>query len=161
FDLGCNQIDLNTLSSADLPRLVPRQGVQPERVCLLGAREDGEPEDAGANKPAADVKQSEEPLPPLPPPPRRRGQFVARGDELERLAEILRARPDKGAGGRASLVGLRGIGGIGKTALAMRFAEEYQADFPGGILWGDMGTNRDAGERGADISPTEILRATL
>ena len=49
----------------------------------------------------------------------------------------------------------------GKTALAMQFAVLHGGAFPGGILWGDIGTNRDAGERAADISPDEVVRSVL
>jgi hypothetical protein len=35
FDLGCNEIDLHALEQADVPRLIPRAGIQPEEVILV------------------------------------------------------------------------------------------------------------------------------
>jgi uncharacterized protein YjbI with pentapeptide repeats len=92
-----------------------------------------------------------------------RGHFSGRHDELNLLRQILATNngTEATAGICGALIGLHGIGGIGKTALAMQFAERFQQDFPGGILWGDMGTNRDVGERDADVSPNEILNFVL
>jgi uncharacterized protein YjbI with pentapeptide repeats len=96
-------------------------------------------------------------LPALPSPPIMRDLFVGREQELERLRTVLLESPQR----RAALAGIKGFGGIGKTALAMTFAGRYASSFPGGVLWGDLGTNRDTGERGADINPQGVLRSTL
>jgi len=100
-------------------------------------------------------------LPPLPAPPSFSGvSFEGRDPELERLREQL-VEPSLGAPRRAALVGLRGIGGIGKTALAMVFAERYASSFPGGVLWADLGTNNDLGERGTNTNPVQALLQVL
>ncbi|HYH99203.1 pentapeptide repeat-containing protein [Hyalangium sp.] len=100
-------------------------------------------------------------LPALPAPPSFSGMtFEGRDEELERLREHLVERSHE-APGRAAVVGLRGIGGIGKTALAMVFAERHASSFPGGILWADLGTNSDVGERGANTNPAQVLLQVL
>jgi hypothetical protein len=39
FDLGCNQLDLQSLAEADAPRLVLRRGVNPAEICFVGGGE--------------------------------------------------------------------------------------------------------------------------
>jgi nucleoside phosphorylase len=100
-------------------------------------------------------------LPPLPAPPTFPGlSFEGRDTELEHLREQL-VGPTLGAPRRAAVVGLRGIGGIGKTALAMVFAERFASSFPGGILWADLGTNNDVGERGTNTNPDQVVLEVL
>lgn len=74
----------------------------------------------------------------LPPPPKVRFHFVGRDAELVELKRILTPR-EGGPHDKPRSVVVTGIGGIGKTALAMRFAEKNLGSFPGGILWGDLG----------------------
>jgi hypothetical protein len=80
FNLGCNQIDLQALAHADVPRLMARPGIRPEEVCPI--------------KTAA-PRSMEEPCGPqikgLPalPPPRFRGHFVGRIAEMARLANLV------------------------------------------------------------------------
>ncbi|GLZ80025.1 regulatory protein AfsR [Actinorhabdospora filicis] len=64
--------------------------------------------------------------------------FVGRRDELARLAEVL------AEGGTAVVVGM---GGAGKTSLAVRAAREAAALYPDGCLFTDL--------RGADDEPRE------
>jgi nucleoside phosphorylase len=100
-------------------------------------------------------------LPALPAPPSFSGMnFEGRDEELERLSKHL-VGPSHEAPGRAAVVGLRGIGGIGKTALAMVFAERHARSFPGGILWADLGTTSDVGERGTSTNPAQVLLQVL
>jgi hypothetical protein len=57
--------------------------------------------------------------------------FVGREEDLADLHRILRER--RAAGVRpAALVGM---GGIGKTQLAVEYAYRYQAEYPGGVYW--------------------------
>lgn len=63
----------------------------------------------------------------IPPPPR---DFTGRKEELEELLEGF----DRGA----TITGLRGMGGIGKTALALVLAEKLAGRFPDGQLFIDM-----------------------
>lgn len=53
-------------------------------------------------------------------------------------------------GQRTALVGVRGMGGVGKTELAIALAQEFEAQVPGAVLWVDVG------ER-----PVAELQATL
>ena len=55
--------------------------------------------------------------------PRQATTFVGRDDDIERLAGFLRDR---------SLVTLTGVGGVGKTRLAIQVAAELVPDFPDG-----------------------------
>lgn len=63
------------------------------------------------------------PIPRIPPPPK---DFTGRGEELE---EILKAF-DRGA----TITGLRGAGGIGKTALALVLADRLRNRFSDGQI---------------------------
>ena len=79
------------------------------------------------------------PTPPIPIPipiPRPRAEkFVGRTDELDWLRQHL---VDSGV---AAIAGLRGIGGIGKTELAIAIARELEAQFEGGVVWLECGPN--------------------
>ncbi|MGX9885372.1 BTAD domain-containing putative transcriptional regulator [Streptomyces sp. NPDC002276] len=80
----------------------------------------------------------------LPPAP---GDFVGR----ERLRERLRLalRP---SGEAVALAVLSGIGGVGKTALALRFAHGIRADYPDGQLYVDL-----RGDGGQPADPADVL----
>lgn len=58
--------------------------------------------------------------------------FVDREEILGQLHEALDPRPDNPAERRATLVGAEGMG---KTAIALRFAHDSRESFPGGIWW--------------------------
>jgi predicted ATPase/class 3 adenylate cyclase/Tfp pilus assembly protein PilF len=64
--------------------------------------------------------------------PAERNDFVGRADVLRSLSAILQASP--------RLVTLTGIGGVGKTRLALQYARERLGDFPGGIYFCDLTT---------------------
>jgi tetratricopeptide (TPR) repeat protein len=59
--------------------------------------------------------------------------FVGREADLAHLAALL-----DNSGSVAILPAITGIGGIGKTQLAIEFAHCYRDRFPGGIFWLDM-----------------------
>lgn len=72
-------------------------------------------------------------LPAVPP------HFVGRGDELALLGD--------GLGGRVVVISaIDGAGGVGKTALAVRWAHQVAGRFPGGQLFADMRGFDPAGE---------------
>jgi non-specific serine/threonine protein kinase len=61
--------------------------------------------------------------------PVTRTSFVGRADELAKLARELESN---------KLVTLTGVGGSGKTRLALRIAEQLRSDFPDGVWWVDL-----------------------
>ncbi len=63
--------------------------------------------------------------PPLKPP-----HFVGRQSALEQLCSALKGKD-------SPVVALVGMGGVGKTTLAVRVAHEMRAHFDGGVLWGN------------------------
>src|SRR5690349_19515846 len=57
-------------------------------------------------------------------------EFVGRDADLERLRQLFK---ESAAGvRRAALVGM---GGVGKTQLAVEFAHRNRSDYPGGVYW--------------------------
>lgn len=54
--------------------------------------------------------------------------FVGREEVLKQVRDLLQT-PD------ARRVALTGLGGIGKTQLAVEYAHKYMADYPGGVFW--------------------------
>ena len=61
--------------------------------------------------------------------------FVGREEELERLAVTLTGEVATSA---ALLPAVAGIGGIGKTRLAIEFVHHYRNHFPAGVFWLSM-----------------------
>jgi tetratricopeptide (TPR) repeat protein len=68
------------------------------------------------------------PYPPLP-------NFVGREEELKRLATMLTGEQAEDV---ALLPAIAGIGGIGKTRLAIEFVHRYRDRFPDGVFWLSM-----------------------
>lgn len=71
----------------------------------------------------------------MPHPPLPKTNFVGREEELQRLADMLTGED---AVDVALLPAITGIGGIGKTRLAIEFVHEYRNRFPDGIFWLNM-----------------------
>jgi len=80
----------------------------------------------------------------LPPAP---GDFVGRERLWERLRLALRP-----SGEAVALAVLSGIGGVGKTALALRFAHGIRGDYPDGQLYVDL-----RGDGGRPADPADVL----
>lgn len=57
--------------------------------------------------------------------------FVGRDDELKQIAEVFA----KGQFSTERTLVLAGMGGVGKTQLAVEFAHRYGRYFPGGVFW--------------------------
>jgi tetratricopeptide (TPR) repeat protein len=70
--------------------------------------------------------------PPAPP-----AHFTGREADLTKLASMLTS------GGSIAITALQGMGGIGKTALAMKLAERIGDQYPGGVLWWSLGPSPD------------------
>jgi predicted ATPase/class 3 adenylate cyclase len=78
--------------------------------------------------------------------PRQITTFVGRTTEIERLSALVRERP---------LVTLTGVGGVGKTRLAVQVAADVAADFADGAWLCELGPVVDPG------AVWEVLAATL
>ena len=115
-----------------------------ERLLQRARRERAKP----ARRPTFPGDRAPAGKPAFPPavPPRPRGRppeictlpastadFTGREAELAHLANIL------AAGGRAGISAVTGMGGIGKTALAVEAAQRAAERFPDGMLFLDLG----------------------
>ncbi|RKE16996.1 tetratricopeptide repeat protein [Streptomyces sp. TLI_171] len=91
----------------------------------------------------------------LPPAP---GVFAGRGTALAELDSALAAsRARWGEGGPRVWV-VDGMGGIGKTALAVHWAHRARSCFPDGVLFSDLAGH---GSSGAPREPGEVLDGFL
>jgi hypothetical protein len=66
-------------------------------------------------------------------PPRPPDHFTGREADLAKFTRLLTA------GQNVAITALHGMGGIGKTSLALKLAERTRDDFPGGVLWWSLG----------------------
>jgi LuxR family transcriptional regulator, maltose regulon positive regulatory protein len=73
---------------------------------------------------------------------------------VEEIAEITQALSR--TAGQAPLVGLTGLGGMGKSALAVHAARLLSGQFSGGQVYADLGAGRDA-----PADPAEVLAGFL
>lgn len=101
-----------------------------------------------------------ESVPPRPPAPAQlpmdvRG-FVGREAEFARLDEL--AAESRAEPGTVGLATLTGTAGVGKTALALRWAHRSRSDFPDGQLYVDL---RGFDPRREPMSPDEAVRGFL
>ena len=90
----------------------------------------------------------EAPLPSLHELPEPPGDFQGRERELEELRAGMKAAT---TAGRAVISGLRGQGGIGKTALALKLAQELSEGYPDGQIYLDL--------KGASEKPVPVSEA--
>ncbi|MET7477557.1 tetratricopeptide repeat protein [Streptomyces sp. NPDC005648] len=74
-------------------------------------------------------------------------------DRSEELAALERHRSLALREERPALVAVSGLGGVGKTALALRWLRTLRPHFPGGQLYADLG----AQSPGGPASPAEVL----
>ena len=68
--------------------------------------------------------------------PSRLTSFTGRKSALEWLeTNVVSKRPESGQGTSCCIKTICGLGGCGKTSLAVEFAWSYKACFPGGVFW--------------------------
>jgi tetratricopeptide (TPR) repeat protein len=93
-------------------------------------------------------------IPPVWQIPNRNASFTGRGDELERLRDQL-------IGGSTAVVlpvALYGLGGVGKTQLALEYAHRYMADYD--VIWWVSAEQRELINPAlADLAPHLNVRA--
>ncbi|MFF2141738.1 BTAD domain-containing putative transcriptional regulator [Kitasatospora sp. NPDC058190] len=121
------------------PTLASDEQAAPAELQLRILREDASllPFGPAVPEPATDTWQAPDQLPTALP------DFTGRVEEVETLADRL-----SGAGGRAVVVSaLDGMGGVGKTSLAVHVARQARERFPDGQLFADL--------RGADHAPPD------
>ncbi|WP_167974094.1 AfsR/SARP family transcriptional regulator, partial [Lentzea indica] len=94
------------------------------------------------DNPASSVPRQ---LPPAYP------HFVGRAQELARLTETLRIRP----GEPVLISAINGIGGVGKTVLALQWAHEVAGRFPDGQLYVNL---RGFDTRAEPLDPVSVAR---
>jgi DNA-binding SARP family transcriptional activator/predicted negative regulator of RcsB-dependent stress response len=86
--------------------------------------------------------------------PRDLPDFVGRADELEHLLEVAGSRRP----GSGKIIWIEGMGGTGKTTLAIRAAHRLAAEFPDGQLYVDI-AGFAAGQR--PLEAAEVLEILL
>ena len=64
--------------------------------------------------------------------------FTGRRAQLRALNDLLAAPASSGGRGSAPIAVITGMGGVGKTALAVRWATQFRARFPDGQLYADL-----------------------
>ncbi|WP_203850721.1 AfsR/SARP family transcriptional regulator [Dactylosporangium siamense] len=102
--------------------------------------------DLALREPATVVPQQ------LPPAP---AAFTGRTGELAELTAAMRAGPDRAAG---PIAVIGGVGGAGKTWLALRWAHEHRGRFPDGRLYVNLRGFDPAGE---PLAPAAAIRSFL
>jgi hypothetical protein len=73
--------------------------------------------------------------------------FVGRGEELKDLHELLQER------GQVMIAAVSGMGGLGKTELAIQYAKQYRHEYLKGICWLQAGEEQNI--------PTQVVNFTL
>jgi WD40 repeat protein len=119
FEQGVARLKAEAFEEAGTPELLVRPGIDASRLVLVGiARE-------MASDPSLDAPF----LVPFP----RNPDFVGREDDLIRLHASLSGPGPVGI----RPAGLTGMGGIGKTQLAVEYVHRYRGSYPDGIFWID------------------------
>jgi WD40 repeat protein len=121
FEQGVARLSAEGIGEADTPELVMRAGVDASRVVLVGH----------APRPVATPAAQAPFIVPFP----RNGDFVGRDDDLTRLHTTLSGASTGPVGIRPA--GLTGMGGIGKTQLAVEYVYRHRDAYPDGIFWID------------------------
>ncbi len=113
---------MNKPPTTDKPS--PAQSVTGDQNVIIGGSADG-----------VTIITAKHEAPRVPTPFQLRapvGDFVGREDEIARLTEAMRR------GGSFAISGISGMGGIGKTELALKVADNLRDDFPDGQLFVEL-----------------------
>jgi WD40 repeat protein len=121
FEQGVARLSIEGIAEADTPELLVRAGVDASRVVLVGS---------AATKVATPAAEA-----PFIVQFPRNGDFVGREGDLTRLHASLLGSGVGPVGIRPA--GLTGMGGIGKTQLAVEYVHRHKTDYPDGIFWID------------------------
>src|SRR5271170_6253942 len=98
--------------------------------CARSARSSSEPSARSGSNRAGSARSRGEKAP-FAVPFLRNPSFVGREDDLTRLHTLLQ----KGGAVGVRPAALTGMGGIGKTQLAVEYAYRYAPSYPGGVYW--------------------------
>ncbi|MFE7120573.1 ATP-binding protein [Streptomyces sp. NPDC057654] len=74
-------------------------------------------------------------------------------DRAAELRALERYRAHSGEGGHPTLAAVSGLGGVGKTAVALAWLKTLRPHFPGGQLYADLGTHSPGGP----VDPGEVV----
>lgn len=96
------------------------------------------------------TSQTKQPIPRQVPP--RSSQFTGRSGELLELRKLL-SRSSSEDASTIVISAIAGTGGVGKTALAVQFANDVMPEFPDGQLYVNL-HGYDTGQR---LKPTQVL----
>jgi WD40 repeat protein len=121
FEQGVARLSAEGSGEADTPELLVRAAVDASQVVLVGSKP------SPPTTPAAKA--------PFIVPFPRNGDFVGRDGDLRRLHASLSGPASGPVGIRPA--GLTGMGGIGKTQLAVEYVYRHREDYPDGIFWID------------------------
>ena len=140
-DFRGNQIDKQLAAIAE------------EILDLVGKGMDGRPESPSGPRSSRAVPAPAEPRQPsaphqLPSPP---ADFVGREAELAAL------RAAAGTGGPIAVFGLRGLGGVGKTSLALKLAGELAPRYPDGQIFLNLQGVSTGAAAAAPLSPAQAM----
>jgi WD40 repeat protein len=119
FDQGVARLVAEGITESDTPELRVREGVDAAQLVLVGS---------APGRPTAPATEA-----PFVVPFPRNPDFVGRAGDLSQLHARL-SGPGSGPVG-ISPAGLTGMGGIGKTQLAVEYAYRYRQTYPDGIFW--------------------------
>jgi WD40 repeat protein len=119
FDQGVARLSAEGLDEAGTPELLVRAGIDASRLVLVGSVHEQ------FSAPAAEAPF----LVPFP----RNADFVGREGDLDRLHACLSGSGPVGI----RPAGLTGMGGIGKTQLAVEYVHRHRQSYPDGIFWID------------------------
>jgi WD40 repeat protein len=121
FDQGVARLHAEGMAETGTPELLVRAGIDGSRVILVGE---------APTKPGPPTAEA-----PFIVPFPRNADFVGRDGDLSRLHASLSGPTSGPVGIRPA--GLTGMGGIGKTQLAVEYVHGHRGEYPGGIFWID------------------------